>query len=204
MTTLPIVSAEDVAAVVDAYRSRWLIEEFFKAVKTGCAYEKRQLESLDALLVAFGLLASAAWRMLALRWLSRNEPELSANEVLTREQVAFLRRVDNEHRERLPTQPTVQEAMFAIARLGGFRARNKVPGWQALGAVLISFNRMFRGYMFAVHGERARGARVRRDVINHEPGCASGRCAGPTGAASAAEEGHQDFAENDDDCPDHA
>jgi hypothetical protein len=31
------------------YRARWVIEEFFKALKSGCAIEKRQLESKDAL-----------------------------------------------------------------------------------------------------------------------------------------------------------
>jgi hypothetical protein len=36
---------DQVAAVVDHYRGRWTIEEFFKAIKTGCALEARQLES---------------------------------------------------------------------------------------------------------------------------------------------------------------
>jgi IS4 transposase len=39
MTTEAVETAEQVAAVVDAYRARWLIEEFFKALKTGCGFE---------------------------------------------------------------------------------------------------------------------------------------------------------------------
>ena len=45
VTTEPIDTDEQLARVVDAYRARWVIEEFFKALKTGCALEKRQLES---------------------------------------------------------------------------------------------------------------------------------------------------------------
>src|SRR6478752_2090599 len=44
-TTEPIVSVADIERVVDTYRSRWVIEEYFKALKTGCGYEQRQLES---------------------------------------------------------------------------------------------------------------------------------------------------------------
>src|SRR4051812_27778774 len=44
-TTEPIATAKDVARVVDAYRSRWTIEDFFKAIKTGCRYQQLQLES---------------------------------------------------------------------------------------------------------------------------------------------------------------
>src|SRR5258708_23898155 len=45
-TTEPIETMTDVMAVIEYYRARWLIEEFFKALKTGCAVAKRQHESL--------------------------------------------------------------------------------------------------------------------------------------------------------------
>jgi len=40
LTNLPVERPEEIEFVVDCYRARWMIEEFFKAVKTGCAYEK--------------------------------------------------------------------------------------------------------------------------------------------------------------------
>ena len=46
LTNLPIKKKVDVEFIVDAYGARWVIEEFFKALKTGCAFEKRQLESV--------------------------------------------------------------------------------------------------------------------------------------------------------------
>ena len=50
LTSQPIDTVEQQIAIVDIYRARWLIEEFFKAVKTGCDYEAKQLESKETLL----------------------------------------------------------------------------------------------------------------------------------------------------------
>ena len=36
LTTLPVDTPEALAFVVDSYRARWVIEEYFKALKTGC------------------------------------------------------------------------------------------------------------------------------------------------------------------------
>jgi hypothetical protein len=55
LTTEPAETEKQLAAIVDAYKSRWLIEEFFKALKTGCNYERKQLESADTLLPMLGL-----------------------------------------------------------------------------------------------------------------------------------------------------
>ena len=75
VTSEPIGTQEQVLRVVDWYRGRWLIEEFFKALKTGCAYEKRQLESFATLQIALALLAPVAWQLLLLRQLARAAPD---------------------------------------------------------------------------------------------------------------------------------
>jgi hypothetical protein len=54
-TTEPIDTPEQLAAIVDIYRARWRIEQFFKALKTGCAFESKQLESVEALVNALAL-----------------------------------------------------------------------------------------------------------------------------------------------------
>jgi hypothetical protein len=66
MTTEPIDTEEQILAVVDGYRHRWKIEELFKALKTGCAYEKRQLGSYQTLVNALALLLPIAWNLLRL------------------------------------------------------------------------------------------------------------------------------------------
>jgi hypothetical protein len=115
---------------VDFYRARWTIEEFFKAIKTGCAFEKRQIEDLHGLLNVLALCAPIAWQMLALRAEARRKPDRLAAEILTKTQVDVLRVFA---RKPLPDKPTVRDALLAIAALGGHIRRNGEPGWQTLG-----------------------------------------------------------------------
>lgn len=128
-TNEPIATATDVLAVVDAYRSRWVIEEFFKALKTGCAIERRQLESKDALLNCLGLMAPIAAKMLSLRSLARVDPSAPATNVLSPVELDALRDVATAS---LPSVPTARQALFAIAALAGHLKGNGPPGWQIL------------------------------------------------------------------------
>lgn len=129
ITTEPIDTPEQVALVVDGYRGRWVIEEYFKALKTGCALQRRQLESYEALSMALALLAPVAWRLLCLRTLAEVEPDAPADAVLTSLQLRILR---HKARDPFPAHATAADAHFAIARLGGFLKHNKRPGWQVL------------------------------------------------------------------------
>lgn len=129
LTNLPIETANDIEAVIDKYRMRWMIEEFFKALKTGCAYEDRQLESRKTLLVALGLLVPIAWQLLLIRDVSRNTPEEPASRVLTPLQIRLLQASED---VKLCANPTVKQALLAIARLGGHLKQNGPPGWLVL------------------------------------------------------------------------
>jgi hypothetical protein len=123
-------SAPTVEFAVDCYRARWLIEEFVKALKTGCQYEKRQLESSHSLLNALAVLAPVAWRLLLLRYISRNAPDAPARQALTPTQLDVLKAVS---KKPLPDNPTVRDALLAVAKLGGHLTNNGDPGWIVLG-----------------------------------------------------------------------
>src|SRR2546426_941782 len=129
LTNLPIGTSEEIAFAVDCYRGRWTIEEYFKALKTGCQYEKRQLESAHSLLNALAILAPVAWRLLLLRHLARHAPERPASDALTPTQLEVLHATA---KRPLPTRPTIREAMLAVAGLGGHLPRNGDPGWLVL------------------------------------------------------------------------
>jgi hypothetical protein len=133
-TNLAVETPDQICAVVDAYRARWVVEEFFKALKTGCAFEKRQLESRHALLNALAVFAPIAWRLLTLRTLSRDASGAPATLALSRFQVACLRNaLKKVHRVTLSDSPTIREAMLGVARLGGHIRNNGDPGWIVLG-----------------------------------------------------------------------
>ena len=131
ITNLPTSSPAQLEVVVDIYRARWTIEEFFKALKTGCSFEQRQLESRHALENALAILAPIACRMLLLRTLAQTRPQAPATDVLTPIQLDVLRVLSA--RFKLPRNPSVGDALLAVAGLGGFLKRNGQPGWQTIG-----------------------------------------------------------------------
>jgi hypothetical protein len=130
LTNLPVETPDEIAFAVDCYRGRWTIEEFFKALKTGCQYERRQLESASSLLNALAILAPVAWRLLLLRHLARGDQKDPAIAALTLKQLEVLRAVT---RRPLPASPSAKEAMLAVASLGGHLRSNGDPGWLVLG-----------------------------------------------------------------------
>lgn len=152
VTTEPIDTVDQVLAVVDAYRTRWLIEEYFKALKTGCAYEQRQLESLDTLLVALGLLAPIAWQLLLLRHLAREGADTPAHAVCTVRRLAVLRA--SPAGATLSSTPTVTEALLAVARLGGHLRQNGPPGWLVLTRGMQTLLAMEAGWAAAQYAAR--------------------------------------------------
>lgn len=130
LTSEPIRTRRQMLRVVDYYRARWLIEEYFKALKTGCAFEKRQLESYDTLVKALALFTPIAWSLLRLRTLSRQNADGPATRVLSRLQIKILRTVSEYN---LPGRPSIGDVTRAIARMGGHLRSNGPPGWQTLG-----------------------------------------------------------------------
>jgi len=137
LTTEPVTTLEQALQVIDWYRARWVIEEYFKALKTGCAYEKRQLETLAALLNALALLAPTAWALLRLRSVARDTPDAPATYLFSSAELRLLRAISQ--RVKLDAKPTIREAMLAIAGLGGHLKRNGEPGWQTLGDGFLEF-----------------------------------------------------------------
>jgi hypothetical protein len=130
LTNLPIDNDEKIGFAVDCYRTRWAIEEYFKALKTGCQFEKRQLESAHSLLNALAILAPVAWRLLLLRHLARAPKPGPASNALTTKQLQVLRAVA---KKPLPPKLNARDAMLAVAKLGGHLKNNGDPGWLVLG-----------------------------------------------------------------------
>ena len=133
VTSDAVQTVEDATAVVDHYRARWLIEDYFKALKTGCAFEKRQLTTFDGLVRALALFVPMAWHLLVLRHLGRADSPRPVTRYLERERLLLLRKLLTRRRYRLPPRPTVREAMLGMAALGGHIANNGPPQWIVLG-----------------------------------------------------------------------
>jgi hypothetical protein len=137
LTTEPVATQKDIAAVVDHYRARWKIEEFFKALKTGCSLQQRQLMTLHSLLNALTVMIPIAWRLLLLRTLARRDDEMPARVLFKPHQLAILRAISQ--RVVLPTKPSVRDVLLAIAGLGGHLRNNGEPGWVVLSRGFSDF-----------------------------------------------------------------
>lgn len=129
LTSDPIDSTEEILQVVDRYRARWTIEEYFKALKTGCAYESRQLEDFDSLVNALAVFAPIACTLLHLRSEARRTPDAPGELVLTKSQIEVLRTMG---RLPLPEVPTQRDVLLAVAALGGHIKWSGDPGWLTL------------------------------------------------------------------------
>jgi hypothetical protein len=126
-TNEPIDTPQQMQSVVDRYRARWTIEEYFKALKTGCAFESRQLEDFDALANALAVFAPIACTLLDLRSESRRNPNGPTD--LPRIQLEVLRATG---RVQLSERPTHREVLLAVAAMGGHIKYNGDPGWLTL------------------------------------------------------------------------
>lgn len=149
LTSEPVASLEQAMEVVGHYRGRWTIEEWHKALKTGCRIEARELETWDRLEVMLGILSVLAWRLVALRDQARQE-DAQDPETITPSERAILRRVYPSLTQRATTRDYVR----AIAALGGFigRKRDGDPGWITLWRGLTRLKDMELGYQAASGG----------------------------------------------------
>src|SRR3954468_2162619 len=146
LTTEAVDTKPELNRVVDIYRRRWSIEEFFKALKTGCALEKRQITSYEGMRKVLSLLAPLAYRLLLYRgWLTQR-PDDPARSIFEELDLILLARGQ---RKPVAKPKTVHEALTLLARLGGHIKNNGAPGWITLGAGLEKLLSIKLGWLIA-------------------------------------------------------
>jgi hypothetical protein len=124
-----IESFEQARACVLQYATRWLIEEFHKALKSGLGAERLQLESVAGLFAAIAIMSVVALRLIEFREHVRINPEGPAEEAgLEPLELAVLRAMTGSK------VTTVREVALAMGRLGGHlnRKGDGLPGWATL------------------------------------------------------------------------
>ena len=130
LTTLPMTCASDAWEVVQWYGWRWLLEDFHKALKTGCRMEHHNLQSVEAQWRLLAILTPIALRLLLIRQAAQQAPETPATAVVSQEAIQVVILLDIRHRALV----TAKQLWRAIARLGGYldRRSDGPPGWQTL------------------------------------------------------------------------
>lgn len=127
-TSLPVETFAQAWEVLESYERRWLIEEFHKAVKTGCRLESRQYQEAQRLEAVSGMTCVLAVRLLQLKSVALSQPDVPAERIVPKVWLQVLSRLRK--RELL----TVRDFFRHLAGLGGFlmRKRDGDPGWITL------------------------------------------------------------------------
>jgi hypothetical protein len=121
LTSEPAETFTETSAILSYYESRWQIEDFHKAWKSGCGLEQRRLQSAENLERLMTILAPIAVRLLQLRHLAQLDGEQPCNEVLSADAWRCLWARRNRDGDIPADPPSAAWAMDAIARLGGWR-----------------------------------------------------------------------------------
>ena len=133
LTTLPINTLEQVEQVIEYYCARWVIEIYFRTLKSGCQIEQILLEKLARLKRCLAFYEIIAWRILYLTYLNRTTPNLPCTAVFTKSEWKSVWSVVK--RKPLPKEPPrLDEIVKLIAQLGGYnnRPQELPPGPQTL------------------------------------------------------------------------
>jgi hypothetical protein len=143
-TSHAVESFQDAWRVIGYYEKRPLIEEFHKAIKTGCRLESRQYQTSHALEAAAGMLSVLAIRLVQLKSIARTDPNRPADAVVPRR---WLNMVRNIQRGKQRNVSTVREFYHAVAKLGGWlgRKHDGEPGWITLWHGFDKLVLMLRG-----------------------------------------------------------
>lgn len=142
-TSLPINNLDDALQVISDYERRWLIEEFHKALKTGCRLEDRQYEEATSLEAVAGMACVLAVRLVQLKTIATSQPELPAAGIVPK---IWLKMLSALRKKKLTT---VREFFRHLAGLGGFlmRKHDGEPGWITLWRGLDKLLLAVRGHV---------------------------------------------------------
>jgi hypothetical protein len=149
LTTLPVNTFAQAWEVIEYYEVRWFIEEYHKALKTGCAVEDRQLKTAGRLEPMVALMSIGAVRLLQLKSLARTAPDTPANRVVPTYWLQMLKAARKGlHRVH---DLTVRQFYREVAKLGGFlgRKHDGEPGWITIWRGWEELNSLIRGASIA-------------------------------------------------------
>lgn len=133
ITSLPIRTRKQAELVIAYYLKRWMIELFFKVLKSGCKIESRRFEHIDRFLPSLAVYMIIAWRSFYVCRVSRTHADTSCEKVYSE---AEWKSVWQVVKKRPPPKkpPTLMEMTKIVALLGGYidRKNSGPPGPQSI------------------------------------------------------------------------
>jgi hypothetical protein len=139
LTTVPVRNFEDAQRRVEWYSGRWGIEVYHRTLKSGCRIKDRQLETADRLETCLGVDMVVAWRIYYLAMLGREIPDASCTVFFKDIEWKALCCYVNKTPIAPDKPPSMRQAVFMIAGLGGHLGRkgDGFPGTQTIWRGLV-------------------------------------------------------------------
>jgi hypothetical protein len=133
VTSLPMDDPDQVRQVIEYYCARWMIEIFFRTLKSGCAIEDRRFEHVDRFLPCLAVYLIVTWRTLYVCRRSRTIPQASCEVIFTPSEWKAVYQVVRREPPP-PTPPCLGDMVAMVAQLGGYvnRKRPDPPGPQTV------------------------------------------------------------------------
>jgi len=123
LTTLPISSVDDVRCVIQYYTVRWMIEIFFRTLKSGCRIEERQFETIERMLACTAVYIIVGWRTLYVCRMGRSCPDVDCDLIFDPSEWKSVWSVTHPREPLPPNPPKLGEMVRLIASLGGYVIR---------------------------------------------------------------------------------
>ena len=133
LTSLPIKTNKQLELVIDYYEKRWVIELYFKVLKSGCRIESRRFEHMDRFLPALALYMIIAWRSLYVCRVSRTHQDAPCELIYSSAEWRSVWKIVKQSKP--PKQPPgLLEMTKLVAQLGGYVNRKNAapPGPQSM------------------------------------------------------------------------
>ena len=155
LTTHAVATVNDAWQIVDWYTARWIIEQFFRVMKTqGLNVEDSQIETADRLLKLVAIAAKAAVTCIQLVQARDGQDPQPASLVFDDDEIAALAALDNrlKGKTKLQINPhphgSMAWAAWVIARLGGWDGypSSKKPGPITFRNGLLRFKSIADGW----------------------------------------------------------
>lgn len=146
LTNRPVESFEQAREVVEDYACRWMVEDYHKAIKSGCGIEETQMTTLHGLSNVIGLLSVLGVHVLRLRCNARDEA-IREQPARLHEEPLKVRLAARDSKHESWREMTVWEFYLAVAKLGGYvlNPQKRPPGWIVLWRGYVRLEDMCEG-----------------------------------------------------------
>lgn len=146
LTNRPVQSVAQALEVVEDYACRWMIEDYHKALKSGCGIEETQMTTRHGLDNVIAALSVLAVHVLRLRCHARDQ-QLREQPARLHEDPLKVELAARDSKHDDWRRMTVWEFHVAVARMGGYvlNPQKRPPGWIVLWRGYIRLEDMCEG-----------------------------------------------------------